>query len=329
MKAVAFLAATALAKVSVDKRLHTEAEYWTNWNYFLDEVVEGIERFADKAEHDARFEIFKDNMDTMKVHNDADHSWKMGITPFVDMTQDEFVDFLKRNALQKPEKTGERELYDASKYPEAADSKDWVDAGAVTPVKNQGSCGSCWAFSTTGGIEGQYFLKNNILSSFSEQQLVDCSQAEGNQGCNGGLMDDGFKYVESKGLCLESAYSYEGTDGTCRDSKCTATAHVSSYTDIDAGSTSDLLSASSNIGPISIAVDANMFWQFYSSGIFDHTCNPDKLDHGVLLVGYQSGSYWKVKNSWGETWGESGYIRLKGTDDNTCGLANSASYPKM
>jgi len=171
-------------------------------------------------------------------------------------------------------------------------------------------------------------MKSKTLSSFSEQELVDCSGAEGNQGCNGGLMDDGFTYVEEHGLCFESAYPYEAADGTCRASSCTSKVSVTSYTDITAGSTADLKTACGNVGPISIAVDANFMWQMYTGGIFNSYCNPSKLDHGVLLVGYAS-DYWKVKNSWGASWGESGYIRLAGTDANTCGLANSASYPVL
>lgn len=117
-------------------------------------------------------------------------------------------------------------------------------------------------------------------------------------------MDDAFKFVEADGLCLENAYPYKGTDGTCAMKTCTSEVKITGFTDIKKGSTADLLTACATKGPISIAVDANFRWQMYSKGIFDHNCNENKLDHGVLLVGYEEGSYWKVKNSWGESWGE-------------------------
>merc|ERR1719461_94774 len=148
-------------------------------------------------------------------------TFTMGITRFADLTQAEFKDWLKATSGAKPDQrksTRPVKFYDASKYGDAPATKDWVSLGAVTPVKNQGQCGSCWAFSTTGGIEGQNFIKNKVLSSFSEQELVDCSKSYGNQGCEGGLMDDGFQFVEANGLCFESAYPYTGQDGTCQKS---------------------------------------------------------------------------------------------------------------
>lgn len=319
------LATLALGRVVEKDEPFTAQEYWTLWQHFksFDEHT----GYATSAEHNDRFEVFKSNMDMAREFNKkGEYSFQLGVTQFADLTQEEFGAWLtKSNGVKPKVEAGTCGSYDKSKHPAAPASVDWTTKGAVTPVKNQGSCGSCWAFSTTGGIEGQNQLKTGTLSSFSEQELVDCSSAEGNQGCNGGLMDDGFAFVMKDGLCFESAYPYEGTDGTCRESSCTEKVKLSGCTDIPAGDTDSLKSASANVGPISIAVDANFWWQMYSGGIFDKSCNPDKLDHGVLLVGYGDG-YWKVKNSWASSWGESGYIRLKG-DANTCGLANSASYP--
>jgi len=305
----------------------TPEEYWALWKHF--QTLDGTANYYTSTEHNDRYDVFCKNMDFAREFNtNKTNSFKLGVTMFADKTQDEFKQWLKLTSGTKPKKTGLRKTFDATKYGTDPATKDWVDLGAVTPIKNQGQCGSCWAFSTTGGIEGQNFLVNNKLSSFSEQELVDCSGAQGNQGCNGGLMDDGFEYVEASGLCYESAYPYEATDGTCRSSSCTSQVSVSGYTDITQGDTAALKTACANEGPISIAVDANTYWQLYTSGIFSHYCNPNSLDHGVLLVGYGS-DYWKVKNSWGTGWGEDGYIRLTGTSENTCGLANSASYPKV
>lgn len=326
---LSLLFAAAFGRVVTKDTPFTNEEYWTLWQHF--QTLDGHSGYTTVNEHNSRFEVFKKNMDTARefnAANDGTYTFEMGVTIFADLTQDEFQAYLDKSSRTKPKKFENNVVYDPSQYPAPDADVDWVSQGYVTPVKNQGQCGSCWAFSTTGGIEGQNYKVNHVLSSFSEQQLVDCAKPEGNNGCNGGLMDDGFQYVEdNKGLCFESAYPYTGKDGTC-DTSCTNKVKVSGFTDVTQGDTDALMSACSSQGPISIAVDANLFWQMYTGGIMNHKCN-GQLDHGVLLVGYSVDSYWKVKNSWGSGWGEKGYIRLEGTSENTCGLANSASYPTV
>jgi cathepsin L len=178
-------------------------------------------------------------------------------------------------------------------------------------------------------------LSTKKLVSLSEQNLVDCSTPEGNQGCNGGLMDQAFTYVEKNGgIDTEAAYPYEAQDEQCEFNKKTVGATVTSFTDVKSGDESALKSAAANIGPISVAIDASSFmFQFYSSGVYDDSQCGNKmenLDHGVTLVGYgtQDGKdYWLVKNSWAATWGEKGYIQMSRNKDNQCGIATAASYP--
>lgn len=331
MLAFAALVSAVLGRVVEKDTPFTAAEYWTLWEHF--QTLDGHTGYSTMSEHTAKFDVFKTNMDAAREFNAAgEYSYKLGVTIFADLTPEEFKAYLAKSSGTKPLKgslNAGAETYNADDFPAPLASVDWRTEGYVTPIKNQGSCGSCWAFSTTGSIEGQNFKVNGKLSSFSEQELVDCGGATGNQGCNGGLMDDAFKFVETDGLCYESAYPYTGVGATCAESSCTAEVKVTAYTDIPQGDTSSLMSACSNNGPISIAVDANMFWQLYTKGVFTHKCN-GSLDHGVLLVGYVEDSYYIVKNSWGSGWGEDGYIRLTAAAGaNTCGLANSASYPTV
>jgi len=212
------------------------------------------------------------------------------------------------------------------------DSIDWSQKGAVSPVKNQGSCGSCWAFSTVGSMEGRHQIASGQLQQFSEQQYVDCDKNFGDKGCSGGLMDNGFKYAMQADICTEESYPYKGKGGSCQTSSCSVgltKGSVTGYKDVD--QTEEALQEAVAAGPVSVAVDAVTLFQFYFGGIMSLPCGAT-LDHGVLAVGYgeQNGKkYWKVKNSWGQMWGEHGYVRmLRGKSGaGECGIRKQASYP--
>ena len=224
------------------------------------------------------------------------------------------------------------------------DSINWAELGAVTPVKNQGQCGSCWSFSTTGALEGAYFTTYSKLPSFSEQQLVDCDNRQHggkDMGCNGGLMDSAFSWIEKNGgLCSEDEYPYTSGDtktaGSCETSCAVIdNSKISSFVDVKT-SDNDMMSALAN-QPVSIAIQADQKdFQLYKSGVFDSECGT-KLDHGVLLVGYGSkdgSDYYRIKNSWGTTWGDDGYIYFGrgnqfNSGDGQCGVLLQGSYPVL
>jgi len=221
-----------------------------------------------------------------------------------------------------------------SKKRNLPDSFDWRDQGAVTNVKDQGNCGSCWAFSTTGSTEGCHFLKTKKLVSLSEQNLLDCSSDYGNQGCEGGLMTDAMDYIIANlGIDTEKAYPYKTEDSpTCSFSKGNVGASLKSYKNVPEGDENALQQAVSE-GPTSVAIDASHpSFQFYSHGIYDEPrCSAVDLDHGVLVVGWgtnDDGDYWIVKNSWAASWGQSGYIWMSRNKNNQCGIASSATLPK-
>jgi C1A family cysteine protease len=269
-------------------------------------------KYASK-DQDYRMSVFYYNYQKIQKHmSNTKRTYDMDFNHFMDLTPVEFKKFY--NGLA-PKTTARKE---APVTGDVAASVDWRTKGAVTPVKDQGQCGSCWAFSTTGSLEGFFFLTTGSLPSLSEQQLVDCSSSYGNQGCNGGLMDQAFQFVEASGITTESSYPYVAYDESCKTSS--GSYKIKNFTDVPAGDANALITAV-NGRPVAVAVDAEN-WQFYSGGVFSD-CSTN-LDHGVLLVGYDATSL-IVKNSWGTSWGENGYIRL--AKGNTCGIANAASYP--
>ena len=279
--------------------------------------------YATREEFNARSKIFKDKLDFISQFNsDESNTHTLGINEFMDRTEEE----MKKMLGYKPElKTDyDVEILDDSNL-EA--SVDWRSKGAVTPVKNQGGCGSCWAFSTTGAVEGAMKLHGNgSLQSYSEQQLVDCSKA--NNGCHGGLMDRAFKYIETAPLMLESDYRYTGRDGSCKYNVSKGYGRVRSYKDVSRGSSSQL-KAALGLGPVSVAIEADKRdFQQYKSGVITGSGCGTRLDHGVLAVGYgtESGQdYFLVKNSWGSGWGDRGYVKIGA--NNVCGILMQPSYP--
>merc|ERR1711907_621287 len=312
--------ASAIVAAALASSELTEEGYEALWQTFVSDHAKTYQ----PHEVMGKFAVFKDNVNFINDHN-KNHAerlgYTVGINQFADMTSAEFKRSMTGlNAFQS-KKQENAVFLDESTAPA---SVDWTTKNAVTPVKDQGQCGSCWAFSTTGSVEGAYALKNGSIDSFSEQQLVDCAGSYGNQGCNGGLMDYGFQYVKAQGLELESDYGYTARDGTCKYSASKVAFTISGYTDV--GQSDAQLAAAVAQQPVSVAIDANPI-QFYTSGVFDDWSCGTQLDHGVLAVGYESG-YWIVKNSWGANWGESGYFRLarRSTGTGMCGITLQASY---
>jgi len=262
----------------------------------------------------------------------------MGINQFTDLTpqefKDRFVGGLKRDVS----------LYGCKSFTSSASgapsSIDWRNKGAVSSVQDQGQCGSCWAFSATGAIEGAWAISKGQLINLSDQQLVDCANGReyGSHGCNGGQMDGGFKYVIENGQCTETSYSYSSgvtkSAGSCQ--KCSPVVHISSCSDVKPNDQISLKAAVAQ-QPVSVAIEADTrYFQSYSGGVLTSSSCGTNLDHGVLVVGYgtENGQdYWLVKNSWSESWGDKGYVKIARSsstnDPGVCGIAMDPSFPTV
>ncbi|KAL5973642.1 Senescence-specific cysteine protease sag39 [Asimina triloba] len=290
--------------------------------------------YKDAAEKEYRFQIFKSNVEFIESFNTAGHrSYKLGINAFTDLTNEEFMS--GRNGYKPTREKASGSTSFMYENVTAPASVDWRKKGAVTPIKDQGQCGCCWAFSAVAAVEGITQIERGKLISLSEQELVDCDIQGMDQRCEGGLMDDAFDFIQQNhGLATEANYPYKGVDGTCNSAKAAnRAAKISGYEDVPAYSESALLKAVA-MQPVSVAIDAGgSAFQSYKSGVFTGDCGAD-LDHGVTVVGYgtdEDGTkYWLVKNSWGTSWGEDGYIRMQrdvDTEEGLCGIAMEPSYP--
>ena len=288
-----------------------------------------------EEEYSYRLKIFSETLDRIEAHNsDPSNTWFMGLTEFTDWTEEEFA--AKR--LSEPQdcsatRKGTFKVGNLKQW--LPTSVDWRAMGVVTPVKNQGQCGSCWAFSTTGALESHWAITTREdLPLLSEQQLVDCAGAFNNQGCNGGLPSQAFEYIMyAGGLTSEDQYPYTGKTGTCKTGfTVVAKARRGSYniTYLDEGAISYALAFN---GPVSIAFQVISGFKDYNGGVYNSPlCSnlPDQVNHAVLAVGYGVTSagqqYYIVKNSWGVAWGTQGYfLLLKGV--NMCGVADCAAFP--
>ncbi|XP_027911567.1 ervatamin-B-like [Vigna unguiculata] len=288
--------------------------------------------YKNTAEKEKRFQIFKDNVEFIESFNAAGNKpYKLGVNHFADLTVEEFK--ASRNGFKKPHEfsTTPFKYENVTAIPAAI---DWRKKGAVTPIKNQGQCGSCWAFSTVAATEGIHQIATGKLVSLSEQELVDCDTKGVDQGCEGGYMEDGFEFIiKNGGITSEAKYPYKAAGGTCNRGS-TPVAEIKGYEKVPPNSEKALQKAVAN-QPVSVSIDADgAGFMFYSSGIYSGECGTE-LDHGVTAVGYgiaNGTEYWLVKNSWGTQWGEEGYVRMKrgvAAKHGLCGIALDSSYPTV
>ncbi|XP_072316113.1 cathepsin S-like [Eucyclogobius newberryi] len=319
---LALLCATVWAEF--DSRLDQHWELWKKTHQ---------KTYQNEVEEMGRRALWEKNLMQINIHNlEASlglHTYTMGINHLSDLTKEELLRIYAPLKLLKDFKMIPTPLQAPKE--EVPDSVDWRKSGLVTKVKDQGGCGSCWAFSTVGALEGLLAKTTGKLVDLSPQNLVDCSGPYGTGGCNGGWPHQALQYViANQGIDSENFYPYKGQDGTCRYNPTYRAANCSTYNFVDTDELS-LQRAAAVIGPIAIVIDASDIFN-YKSGVYYNPSCGHKTNHAVLLVGYGTDDttgldYWLVKNSWGKRWGEKGYIRMARNKDQMCGISMYAVFP--
>lgn len=308
--------------------------HWTEFSNFQERFNK---RYTTLQELETRFAIFKKNLITIIQHNaDLTQNFTMGVNQFTDLTPEEFKSSIVGDRVKTNLASFGCKSF-ASTASGAPASIDWRSKGVVNPVRDQGQCGSCWAFATTANAESAWALAKGQLLDLSEEYLVDCAQGVGyyNMGCNGGNPDSAFKYMIANGQCSESSYPYVAgttkTAGSCHT--CSSVAKFSACYDVTPNDQVALKGAVAK-QPVAIAIEADTrYFQSYSGGILTSTSCGQNLDHAVIAIGFgeENGiKYWTVRNSWGTTWGEQGYIRILRSDStNDAGICGVAAQPSF
>ncbi|XP_078234990.1 cathepsin L2-like isoform X1 [Pogona vitticeps] len=303
---------------------------WEDWKSLHGKAYLEGEEFSRRA-------IWEENLRMIEQHNweasQGKHTYRLGMNHFGDLTDEEFN---QRTSCLLPDQVeqavGNMSWFHDSATEEVPESVDWRKEGYVSPVKSQGECGSCWAFSATGALENLHFKTTGQRVSFSEQNLLDCSRDQVNRGCQGGHPAQAFEYVrQNGGLSSEQDYPYRGKVGRCRRNVRKIWIKISGFGKVQSGNEKELAYAVAKFGPVSVGINFNKRkFRYYKSGIFSRDCGRDKLGHAVLVVGYKTDNngngYWIVKNSYSRNWGINGYLHLK-IGSNLCGIANNAFYP--
>jgi C1A family cysteine protease len=306
--------------------------HWKEFNLFQERFRK---RYSSFEEVEQRFAIFRDNFVAILKHNsDITQNFTLGVNQFTDLTPQEFREQYVGGLKAEVGSYGCKTF--SSTASGAPSSIDWRSKNAVTSVKDQGQCGSCWTFSATGAVEGAWAISKGQLVDLSEQELVDCATgiSYGSHGCNGGQMEGAFKFVIEHGQCSLASYPYTAKDGNCKS--CSAVAHISSCSDVKPNDQVSLKAAVAQ-QPVAVAISADtMIFQSYSSGVITSANCYTSLNHGVLAVGYgtENGQdYWLVKNSWGTSWGNNGYVKIAKSsstnDAGVCGIAMDPSFPTI
>uniref|UniRef100_A0A672HN48 Cathepsin S, ortholog 1 n=2 Tax=Salarias fasciatus TaxID=181472 RepID=A0A672HN48_SALFA len=305
---------------------------WEDWTFKHHKIYNNETEIVFRRavwERNVRF-VLKHNLEASA----GKHSFTLGLNHLADMTVEEINEELNGLKQEEPLPFINGTLWKESglKIPQ---SLDWRKKGLVSPVRNQGQCGSCWAFSSLGALEGQMKKRTGVLVPLSPQNLVDCSTSEGNLGCRGGYISKSYTYIiRNRGVDSEEFYPYEHKNGKCRYSVKGKAAYCSNFHVLPRGDEDELQAVVASVGPVAVAVNARLSsFHFYRGGLYNvPSCNPKLINHAVLVVGYGTDAgqdYWLVKNSWGTAWGEQGYIRIARNKKNMCGIASFAVYPTL